>query len=303
MKKQLLLLLSCVFLFACSTDTKQINAFPENKKVLVLGLDGVRSDAFREDLAPFMHLMKLDENVVYNLEHRIEDLTFSGPNWATICTGVHYEKHQVLDNLFSNNDLKNHPHFFQYLNDYFGEDNVSLASIAHWFPINYFMTIHKADYGPVEFNYSDERVYVECIDLIQNRKPIDPDVLFVHFDQLDAAGHSSGFHPDSSVYGASVTTINNYVKNLLAAKDQRSIEFNEDWLTIIVSDHGGDGTVHGGGAGNPAIDRTILFVHNKAIDGNRRLDFSEQVDIVPTILDFLDVDYSNLDLDGKSLLQ
>ena len=35
--------------------------------------------------------------------HIVEEYTWSGPNWSSILTGVHFEKHNVLDNSFDNN--------------------------------------------------------------------------------------------------------------------------------------------------------------------------------------------------------
>ena len=39
-------------------------------------------------------------NAYVNLSHLTEEDTYSGPNWSSILTGVHYDKHNVTDNSF-----------------------------------------------------------------------------------------------------------------------------------------------------------------------------------------------------------
>ena len=300
--KFLLIFAIIIVFFSCEETKNEYPSYPEKKKVLIIGIDGALSNAFQESTGPYIYSLKNSENVRFNLSHKVEDLTISGPNWASICTGVHYDKHKVRDNFFENNDLESYPHFFNYLNDYYGDEQIELASIAHWFPINYFMTIHQADYGPVDFNYSDDEVFEQSMSLLENKNPIDPDVLFIHFDQLDHFGHASGFDVNNPEYATAISNVDSYTSALMTAVEKRINENGEEWLTIIVSDHGGDGTVHAGGANNAAINQTILMIHHPDMPENVSLNTSEQVDIAPTILHFLEVDYSTFNLDGKNLL-
>ncbi len=62
----------------------------------MIGIDGCRSDMLTPAIAPFMNNLLGKSTVAHNLEHKAENITVSGPNWASICTGVHYEKHGVL---------------------------------------------------------------------------------------------------------------------------------------------------------------------------------------------------------------
>lgn len=298
---RILLFIAFICCLACEEATNSYPDFPSNKKVLIIGIDGARSDAFQPDIAPFINDLITNQNVMYNLQHKTErQSTVSGPNWSSICTGVHVDKHQVTENFFENNNLKKHPHFFNHLNDYYGDEHINLASVAAWFPINYFMTIHEADYGPVVFDYTDDIVFEESLNLLNNN-PINPDVLFIHLDQLDHAGHASGFRTTNPEYAEAINNVDNYVMQLFEATQKRKDSLGENWLTIIVSDHGGEGQDHSD-INNPAINQTILFLHNQNISENASLTVSEQVDIVPTVLNFLEMDISNLDLDGKNLL-
>ena len=81
-----------------------------------------------------MYSFLTDSNSYFNLNHRVEKDTYSGPNWTSILTGVHYEKHQVTDNSFQNNRLEYYPNFFNYLES--AMDNFDSYSITNWIPKN-----------------------------------------------------------------------------------------------------------------------------------------------------------------------
>lgn len=164
------------------------------------------------------------------------------------------------------------------------------------------MTMLTADHSPVEFNYTDQQVYELSAATLKDNAPIDPDVMFIHFDQLDHEGHAYGYHPDTLEYVQAVANVDNYVKELYELIDARKQSNNEDWLVVIVSDHGGLGYGHDGGENIPEIRNTILFLDNLRLTAGV-LDASHQVDIIPTILDFLEMDWNSFDLDGQSLLE
>ena len=82
--------------------------------------------------------------------------TYSGPNWTSILTGVHYEKHQVTDNSFQNNHLEYYPNFFNYLESTM--DNFDSYSITNWIPINQNVLINDVDYNNLEY-LDDSLVY------------------------------------------------------------------------------------------------------------------------------------------------
>jgi len=242
------------------------------------------------------------QTIAYNLEHKAEDITVSGPNWASICTGVHYNKHNVRENVFIDNDLESYPHFFQHLNNFYGADQVNLFSVAVWFPINYFMTLLVADYGPVRFDYTDQQAFDEASGILQGNHSLDPDVLFIHLDQLDHEGHSAGYHPDTIEYMQAVSNVDEYIEAFYNMVEVRKQENEEDWLIVIVSDHGGRGYGHNDGADDPEIRNTILILDNASVHATGVLNQSEQVDVVPTILNFLEVDLNAIDLDGQNLI-
>jgi len=56
-----------------TVDTNKIN-----RKVLIIGIDGFRSDAMQEAITPFMHNLSLKSTTYYN-KKKGEDDTMSGP--------------------------------------------------------------------------------------------------------------------------------------------------------------------------------------------------------------------------------
>ena len=72
----------------------------------------------------------------------------------------------------------------------------------------------------------------------------DPDVLFVHFEDDDTAGHSYGFSPDAAEYLAAIEATDARLGLILEALRARPTYPGEDWLIVCLSDHGGSGTDH-----------------------------------------------------------
>ena len=156
------------------------------------------------------------------------------------------------------------------------------------------------DYAPLE-PLSDLDVFELTQDILLNNNPMSGDVIFLHFDELDGAGHGYGFSEDVYEYTSTLNVIDGYVESLFSIIDEKRSN-GEDWMVCIVSDHGGDGTGHGDYS-NPYINHTVFFAEHPDI---QFLDnyISSMPDLAPTILDFLGI-YSekfNCKTDGVSLI-
>ncbi len=112
----------------------------------------------------------------------------------------------------------------------------------------------------MKFDYTDQQVFDLSKETLENNTPLNPDALFIHFDQVDHAGHAYGYHPDTAHYVEAVHNVDNYVRNLYSLIESRKQSNNEDWLIVIVSDHGGEGYGHGDGADNPVVKNNILIL-------------------------------------------
>ncbi|WP_374385200.1 Ig-like domain-containing protein [Dongia sp.] len=231
-----------------------------------------------------------------------EQSTSSGPGWSTLLTGVWDDQHGVSSN--NNQPIASDvTSIFEYINN--ASPDATMASVVHWAPIN---TGHFAremgllddpaivDY--VSSGLSDQAVTDTVVNLINNEAP---DFTFVQLDNVDGAGHSSGF---GDAYDNALITASNQVGEIMAAVAAReAANPNEDWLIIVSTDHGRDpltGSSHGG---QTTSERRIFIAANK--DLATFDDPVPQTSIVATILDHLDIPFSLSPngLESGSLLQ
>lgn len=283
----------------CEETAFEVDTTKSDRKVIIIGIDGVRSEAMTEDISPFLYEFSNRPTSYFTDQNLIEELTFSGPNWSSLLTGVHFCKHKVFDNKYSNNKLSEFPHFFDYIER--ANSNTVTASIVNWTPINQYSAMEHADYSPLA-KISDQEVFQQAQQLLLNQNPMDPDVLFLHFDELDGAGHSFGYHPDVVEYANTLNTIDGYIQQIVASIETKRSN-GEDWMIFVVSDHGGDGTGHSGGFDNEHIKYTIFYA-NHPTESFMQSHTTSQVDLVPTILDFMGIisEEFNCKKDGISIL-
>lgn len=283
----------------CPDDVGVINLIKTERKALIIGIDGFRSDVLEEDVAPFMYSLSLSGGVYFTANHIVEGDTYSGPNWSSLLTGVHYSKHNVTDNSFSGNRFGYYPPFQAYLERL--NPKINTASITNWTPINTHIYADNLDYAQQAF-LNDSMVFKEAKKMLVDDNPVAPDVLFLQFDELDAAGHSYGFSRDVTEYVNTLHQIDLYVMNLFKIIEEKRNE-GEDWIVFIVSDHGGDGFGHGD-AENPHINTTVFFAqHPNLLFKNNYI--TNQTDLAPTILEFIGVSSPEFDCktDGISIIQ
>ena len=307
MKNLFFLFIPLIFI-SCNKDSQTYEAYGEttidstkiNRKVLIVGIDGFRSDALTEDITPFMYNLSSRDDVYFTPFHKTEEDTYSGPNWSSLLTGVHYCKHNVVDNSFVGSRFSTYPPFQYYLELAYQQINTS--SITNWNPINTYIYQQYLDYTS-ESTLNDSMVFQSARDVLIEGYPIDPDVLFLHFDELDAAGHSFGFSPEVSEYISTLSKIDVFVESLFNIMEEKRNDLGEDWLFFIVSDHGGDGTGHGD-AENPHINQTIFFSQHPDLSFKPNY-ITNQTDLSPTILDYMGVDSEEIDckMDGISIIE
>jgi Ca2+-binding RTX toxin-like protein len=231
-----------------------------------------------------------------------EQSTSSGPGWSTLLTGVWDDQHGVS----SNNNLpiaSDVTSIFEYINN--ASPNATMASVVHWSPIN---TGHfaremgllgdPAIVDHVSSGLSDQAVTDTVVNLINAEAP---DFTFVQLDNVDGAGHSSGF---GDTYDNALITASNQVGEIMAAVAAREAAYpNEDWLVIVSTDHGRDpltGSSHGG---QTTSERRIFIAANKDLASFD--DPVPQTSIVATILDHLNIPFALTPdgLESGSLLQ
>ncbi|MEG3657577.1 alkaline phosphatase family protein [Arenibacter palladensis] len=221
----------------------------ESKKVLVIGIDGCRPDGILAANTP--NLDALMANGTYSLDARNTGITSSGPGWSSMLTGVWQDKHKVVDNSFSGSDFSRYPHFFKRIEE--NNPNSRTVSVSQWHPINDQIANGFAD---ITRNTADSSADVKN-KAVAELGVEELTALFVHFDDVDHAGHGSGFSPDNSNYINAIETVDAAIGELIIAIKNRPNYTNEDWIIIVSTDHGGIGTSHGG---DTEEERTIFMI-------------------------------------------
>jgi predicted AlkP superfamily phosphohydrolase/phosphomutase len=84
------------------------------KKVLIIGIDGCRTDALLAAKAPNLYALIragafADKTRIISPRPAGVADTISGPGWSSILTGVSADKHGVRDNQFQKPNFKDYP--------------------------------------------------------------------------------------------------------------------------------------------------------------------------------------------------
>jgi arylsulfatase A-like enzyme len=222
----------------------------QKRKVLILGLDGMRSDALQLATAP--NLDALIANGFYTYDSWCLGITVSGPSWSTIFTGVWYTKHGVTDNSYAGSKYNDFPYFPKRAKEI--KPALYAAQIVDWAPMS--DQVYNEGYNQKIVRATNDLAAMFTATKLQLQNP-DLDVLCLHPDNIDMAGHSSGFSPSNPAYMKAITDVDTWIGKVMDEVKARPNYADEDWLILIVTDHGGIGTSHGG---NSDEERHIWWV-------------------------------------------
>lgn len=247
MKKITIFLLCSAFFFTPTGVWSQ-----KTKKVLVIGIDGCRSDALMAADASF--IKGLFSTSTYALDGQTTTPTMSAVGWSNMNTGVWPTKHNIMNssNDFSPNNFAQWPDFFTYLEN--SNPSLVTAAFCNWGPLNTY--VFHADNEVTTATYSDAITTSNAISYIANNNP---DAILVDLDEVDHTGHANSFDPANANYLAAIKTADQQTNSIITAIKNRPNYANEDWLFIITTDHGGTGSSHGGGS---VGERTVWAVVN-----------------------------------------
>lgn len=145
----------------------------------------------------------------------------------------------------------------------------------------------------------DQQIAAKAAQILREE---DPTALFVYFHQTDATGHAIGFSPEVPEYVKAIENIDARVNTVLKAMQSRPNYANEDWLTIVCTDHGGLKRSHSNGLKVPEIRRVFLIVHGPSAQPGPIPKQAYLVDVTGTALTHLlgKVD-PKWQLDGKAV--
>ncbi len=241
--KKLYTLLSLVLCFSLAHAS-------QNRKVLIIGIDGTRSDALQKANTP--NIDTLLPNALYSYDSWHTAITWSGPSWASILTGVYWNKHGVSSNLFLGSKFAQYPPLPTLAKQI--KPNLHCAIVAEWSPL--IDNITNASWNSA-VKTPDTETWITADSAVAQLEKPDIDLLFAYFDQVDVTGHSIGFSPDSAQYIGAIETVDSAVGKVLGALYARPSYAQENWLVLVVTDHGGSSVIHGG---NSLVERHIWWI-------------------------------------------
>ena len=244
------------------------------RKVLVIGIDGLRPDALARAKTP--NLDSLIAAGSYAPDARTDVITRSGPGWTSVFTAVWSPRHGVRDNAFEGWRRGAHPTFFARLRE--ARPGIAVGAVVAWPPIG--AELIGAD-GFWMAPGGDDEVAAEAARLIRSGLP---DVLFAHFDDVDHAGHRFGFRPRMPFYLWAVERVDRRIGELRQALREREA-YGEEWLVVATTDHGGSFRHHGK---DIPPDRTVFLLASGPETPRQCPDGVQGVvDVAPTVFAWL----------------
>lgn len=287
----------CVALAACGAPEP-----PSGRKVLLLGLDGIRADRLAAAATP-----TLDSLAAAGVWRPAltQAPTVSGPGWSSMLTGVWAPKHGVLGNDFTANAYDRFPDLLTRIERL--RPALATLAVVDWPPL-----ASTADGGPLISPETDRVVLFDgdslgygAADSLVAREAAallattDVDVAFVYFGDVDVAGHDHGSFSDE--YTAALATVDGHVQTVLQGLARRPTFADEDWLILVSTDHG---RTEAGGHGGDSPEELGIFVlaSGPSASGLGVPSTPAIVDLVPTALRHLGVPVDPAwQLDGRPL--
>jgi hypothetical protein len=131
--------------------------------------------------------------------------------------------------VFAGNNFAQYPSFFKRLKDANGA--LQTVCLARWSPL--LTVVPEAD---VKLAFgTDTAITDETCRRLTNSNP---DVMYAILLDVDSAGHSSGWGPTVTNYVKEIEKADTRVGQMMTALKSRATYDREDWLVIVLSDHG-----------------------------------------------------------------
>jgi len=245
-------------------------------KCLIVGYDGARADALvniAEGESGILALKAAGGGVyqAYTGGDGNKQDTSTAPGWTTMLTGHWAEEpggagHGVVSNGV-NKTLEPGLIFTQILEQRLAKGTSFIVSWGgHFVGENASYAADMAYCGEKGLNAAWFTMSDDAETLAQALGEIEADdcadMVMCILEHCDHTGHASGFENKNPDYVKAFRDSDREALALIDAVKARAEYDSEDWLIVIASDHGGDGTGHGGQA---ASCRQVFIALNKPI--------------------------------------
>jgi predicted AlkP superfamily pyrophosphatase or phosphodiesterase len=274
------------------------------KKVLVIGIDGVRPDVLAEVPTPAIDALIAEGAFSDAAQTGLP--TVSGPGWSSMLIGVWPEKHGVTSNDFTGNHYERYPDFLTRIEQV--RPALNTFVVADWMPL-----VGEDSGGPLFGEEPDVKVAFDGYQLgwaeadersvawaVEYLRDANPDAAFVYLGNPDEVSHET--ESIGTPYREAIALADQHVGRLVAAIRERPTYANEDWLILVSTDHGR--RADGGHGENSPEERTIFYLASgRSTRPGLIVGTPHIVDVAVTALAHLHVSIDpSWGLDGKVVL-
>ncbi|WP_354356369.1 DUF4983 domain-containing protein [Pedobacter sp. UYP30] len=235
----LLTIVTCATIWSCNKGFDRVITVKDggdtatvrygNRKVLYLIVDGARGQSVLEANTP--NINALLPNSIYSWVSLSDpDSLADVSNYANMLTGAKKEKHNVLKNDLSNNNLLNFPIIFKRIKQELPQARI----VSHTSSPLFKSLTDGADVSDVLAD--DGAVRASVINTLNSDTA---SVIVGHFTNVKKVGKQVGFDNSFPQYKAAIENFDTSVGDILAALRKRPTFATEDWLVVIASSGGG----------------------------------------------------------------
>jgi predicted AlkP superfamily pyrophosphatase or phosphodiesterase len=225
------------------------------KHVLLIGIDGLGGYAFPKAITP--NIDELAKNGASTYTAKCVMPSSSSQNWASMIMGAPPSDTRIPKNGFSMKKATNEsfcgrpkgrlfPSIYTILREQ--KPEAKIIVLHQW--DEYARLVEDKDLTKRVYTKTEDSTALAGVDVISKGMP---DLLFLHFDHVDHAGHTVGHNTDG--YYKAVAKADSLV-GLLVAALKKSGDF-DDTVILLTADHGGKGKGHGGPS---AAERNIPWI-------------------------------------------
>jgi arylsulfatase A-like enzyme len=294
MRRCLCLLAFALLAQGCDRPSPQAN--PTVQHVVIVSIDGLRPDMLLRSNTPVIRSMMRDG--CFTMWARTTEASITLPSHVSMLTGVTPERHAIWWNIEVDKDYMRYPAV------------PTVFELARQHGHTTALAVGKGKLealgkpGTLNWAYWPDG-YAQAIQVAQEARKIieahKPTLFFVHFPDVDAAGHSNRWGSDDQV--KAIEQCDRGVGMILASLRRAGIA--DKTAVILTSDHGGAGYQHG--PEDPRSRHIPWIIMGPGIRKNVDLTTKEQIivnteDTFATACFFLNIPIDE-DVDGKAVLQ
>ena len=239
-----------------STDTPQIAEDFVYEHVIIFGIDGMGAFNVKADTPNIDRIFA--DGALTNVGRTISP-TATAACWLSSFTGINIQETlNVRDNPGTSSAInkkytkavEDFPSIFSMTYEKY--PNAKIASFVTWVQLNDYCVSDDGYVLKKKFKGDDLALKNAAVDYITKEKPT---LLFLHFDGVDAKGHSVGYETEE--YLNQLSVVDGYLGEVYAAIEEAGIL--DTTLLILATDHGGTGTVHGASQEDAVLNITLGF--------------------------------------------